>query len=82
MKYKYVYFNESNQKVWRTNTSIGEVPIEFELLGSMTKAEFDLLIEVLFWVFEEEDISLENFQRVFGDIRTFCDIIKKIVDEV
>jgi len=80
-KYKPVFYNEDSQKVWRTNTSIGDIPIEYDYVGSMTEVEFDLLLEVLYEIYHTKDITLENFERVFGDIRTFCDIIKKIVEE-
>lgn len=80
-KYKPVFYNETSQKVWRTNTTIGDIPIEFDYVGTMTEVEFELLLEVLFEIFSTNDIMLDDFERVFGDIRTFCDIIKRLVNE-
>jgi chemotaxis regulatin CheY-phosphate phosphatase CheZ len=80
-QYKSVFWNELDQRMWRTTTSIGDVPVRYEYIGRMTRAEYDLLIEVLWEVFEDEKIKLSEFQRIFGDIRTFCDRVKKIVEE-
>lgn len=79
--YKNVYYSETTQKVWRTDTTIG-VPYQFEYIGKMNSAEYDLLLDVLLHVFGEEDINLKEFERYFGDIRTFCDKLKKLVDDL
>lgn len=79
--FKHVYYNEIDQKVWRTDTSVKDVSVRYEYVGNMTLAEYELLIEVLFQVFDENYITLEDFCLHFGDIRTFCDKIKKIIDE-
>lgn len=78
--YKKVYYNEVSQKVWRTNTTAIEQSVNYEYIGTMTLAEYDLLIETLFELYEDNEISLEAFVRIFGDIRTFSDHIKKLVD--
>tara|TARA_R100001510_G_C7606270_1_gene171287 strand:- start:195 stop:449 length:255 start_codon:yes stop_codon:yes gene_type:complete len=78
--YKKVYYNEVSQKVWRTNTTAIEQSVNYEYIGTMTLAEYDLLIETLFELYEDNEISLEAFIRIFGDIRTFSDHIKKLVD--
>jgi hypothetical protein len=78
--YKKVFYNEVNQKVWRTNTTANEQDVNYEYIGTMTSAEYDLLIETLFELYEDDEISLEAFSRIFGDIRTFCDHIKKLIE--
>jgi hypothetical protein len=45
----------------------------------MTKIEFDLLIEVLWELYQDGTISFDDFQRIFGDLREFCDRIKNII---
>jgi|DEB0MinimDraft_6_1074348.scaffolds.fasta_scaffold02460_8 hypothetical protein len=80
-KYKQVYYNELDQKVWRTDTSAGDIPVRYEYVGNMSLPEYELLLEVLFQIFEDDYITLDNFMNYFGDIRTFCDHIKNMVDE-
>ena len=80
-KYKQVYYNELDQKVWRTDTSSGDIPVRYEYVGNMSLPEYELLLEVLFQIFEDDYITLDNFMNYFGDIRTFCDHIKNMVDE-
>jgi hypothetical protein len=67
--------------MWRTTTSAGDVSIRYEYIGTMTSAEYDLLIETLWELFDDNKITLEEFQKIFGDIRTFCDQIKNIVEK-
>ena len=78
--YKNVYWNEIDQRMWRTNTTAGDVSIRFEYIGTMTRAEYDLLIETLWELYEDDKITLDEFQRIFGDIRSFCDRIKNLVE--
>ncbi len=78
--YKKVFYNELSQKAWRTNTTAVEQNVSYEYIGTMTLAEYELLIETLFELYDNNEISLEAFARIFGDIRTFCDHIKKLVD--
>jgi hypothetical protein len=78
--YKNVYWNEIDQRMWRTNTTAGDVSIRFEYIGTMTRAEYDLLIETLWELYEDNKITLDEFQRIFGDIRSFCDRIKNLVE--
>jgi chemotaxis regulatin CheY-phosphate phosphatase CheZ len=80
-EYRNVYWNEIDQRMWRTTTTIGDVGVRYEYIGMMTEAEYDLLIEVLWELFDDNKISLDEFQRIFGDIRSFCDRLKKIIEE-
>lgn len=80
-EYNMVFWNETDQHIRYKSSTTFEGNYKYEYVGMCTRAEFDLLLEVLFEVYDYKHISLDNFQRVFGDIRTFCDIIKKIVDE-
>ena len=80
--YKKVYWNELDQRIWRTDTTSNKIPVVYEYVGNMTLSEYELFIEVLFELFEDEKISLEKFEALFGDLRTFCDRIKNLVDDV
>ena len=78
MKYKNVFFDQNNQKVrWTQNTSI-DLPVNYSYVGTMSRSEFDLLIEVLWEIFDDSDITLQEFKKYFNELRDFCDQIKKI----
>lgn len=79
---KYVFWDENAQHIKFKSNSTFENDYKYEYVGDATQVEFDLLLEVLFELYGDERISLEEFCRVFGDIRTFCDIVKKIQDEL
>lgn len=78
--YRNVYWNEIDQRMWRTDTTAGDISVCFEYVGTMTSVEYDLLIEILWELFDDDKITLEQFQKIFGDIRSFCDRIKNLVD--
>jgi hypothetical protein len=80
-EYRNVYWNEIDQRMWRTTTTVSDISVTYEYVGKMTGAEYDLLIETLWELFDDNKITLEEFQRIFGDIRTFCDQIKNIVEK-
>lgn len=76
-----VFWNEDDQRIrFKTNATF-DGDYNYEYVGNATRAEFDLLLEVLFEIYGDDFISLENFQTVFGDIRTFCDVVKRVVEE-
>lgn len=79
-KYSYVYFDPNNQKVRWTQSISEDVIINYEYVGKMTRVEFDLLVEVLWEVFEDKDIPLKDFLKYYNDIRVFCDKIKIILE--
>ena len=80
-KYSYVYFDPNNQKVRWTQSISEDVIINYEYVGKMTRVEFDLLVEVLWEVFEDKDIPLKDFLKYYNDIRVFCDRLKVILDK-
>lgn len=79
MKYIHLYFNETEQKVGRRKQVLTGAKDNFEYIGTLTEVERELLIEILFIVYGDDHISLDNFIRIFGDLKTFCDKIKQIV---
>lgn len=78
--YKNVYYAETTGKVWRTDATAG-VSDNFEYVGKMNSVEYELLLDILFHHFGENDFSLRQFERHFGDIRTFCDKAKELIEE-
>ena len=79
MNYRKVYFDEDNQKVRWTSNSSEDIAFTYRYVGSMTKVEFDLFIEVLWELYQDGAISLNEFREIFGDLRDFCDRIKNLV---
>lgn len=78
MKYRKVYFDEVNQKVRWTMNNTGDVDINYEYLGTMSRVEIDLLVEILWEMYGDQNISFVDFARYFGELRTFCDQLKQI----
>lgn len=75
--YKYVYWNDRQKKLRRTpHRKFDE---GWEYLGTMTEVEYDLLVEVLFEVYGNEDPSDDGVQKVFYDISNFCLHLKNIL---
>ena len=75
-KYRNVYYNEIDQKVWRTSKEPKNN--NFILLGEMTLIEYELLIEILDEVYDGEEISHNQFQKTFSEFKNFLDFIKKL----
>lgn len=81
MIYRGVYWNDERQRIrWTTNTTFDNYN-DYEYIGAMTRAEFDLLLEVLVEFFGDDEITMEQFNRVFYDLRQFCDKIKGLIEE-
>ncbi|QDP51998.1 MAG: hypothetical protein GOVbin2700_35 [Prokaryotic dsDNA virus sp.] len=79
MKFSKVYFDENNQKVRWTQTTTDNMDITYDYVGKMTRVEFDLLIEILWEIFEDKDISLKDFMKHYKEIRSFCDRLKTMI---
>lgn len=79
---KAVFWNETDQKVRWILMSRHDGNPNFIYVGEMTEPEFDLLIEVLFELFDDMDIPLELFMIYFSRIRKFCDEIKDFTDKL
>lgn len=75
-KYRNVYYNEIDQKVWRTSKEPKNN--NFILLGEMTLIEYELLIEILDEVHDGEEISHNQFTKTFSEFKNFLDYIKKL----
>ena len=64
MKFSKVYFDENNQKVRWTQNITEDIDVSYDYVGKMTRVEFDLLIEILWEIFENEDIPLKDFTKL------------------
>ena len=76
MKYKTIYFDYKNQKIRYTQSSPEDIAVSYNYIGKSTRVEFDLLIELLSYKFEDGDIELDQLKKIFDDLRSFCDDIK------
>jgi hypothetical protein len=81
-EFKKVYWNEVDQRIWRTDTTSEKIPIVYNYIGTMTETEYELLIEILFELFDDDKITLQQFVNIFGDLRCFCDRIKNLTDDI
>lgn len=80
MRYIFIYYNENTQKVRCRFKEINGATDGFELVGTITEVERDLLIEILFERYGDTHISLKNFLRIYGDLKTFCQKMKMILE--
>lgn len=80
-EFKNVFWNEIDQRVWRTNTSMDDISIRYDYVGRMTEAEFELFLEILFELFDDRKITIKQFRDIFVDLRGFCNQIKDLTEE-
>ncbi len=80
--YKMVYWSESKQRIRFTVVYNFEDYENYTYIGSLTKVEFDLLIEALFLKFQDEEISNEDVQLMYDRLRKFCNEIKNITENL
>ncbi len=73
---KRFYYSEAKQKVSLKNDhSINDDT--FEYIGMVSENEFNLLLDILFVKYGDDDISLEQIEKCFGDFRTYIDKLKR-----
>lgn len=77
MKYRDVYFDAKNQKIRWTQSDIKDIAVTYEYVGKTTRVEFDLLIELLWYKYEDSNIDSVELKKIFKELRTFCDSIKQ-----
>lgn len=82
MYYKGVYWNAEKQRIRYTEKHKFEDYKNYQYIGSLTRVEFDLLIEVLFVKFEDSHISFGEVQSIYDELRYFCNRVKDITDNL
>lgn len=80
MRYLFIYYNEDTQKMRCRYKEVTGAEDGFELAGTITEVERDLLIEILFERYGDGHISLKNFLRYYGELKTFCQKMKMILE--
>ena len=76
MKYHTVYFDAKNQKIRFTQSHPDDIAVTYNYIGKSTRVEFDLLIELLWYKYEDGEIELQELKKIFDELRSFCDNIK------
>lgn len=78
IRYYHIYFDEINQKVSRKPKRL-QVVQNFYYMGQLTEVEFDLLLEILFRAYGENDITLEQFLIFFNELKEFSEKIEDLI---
>ena len=80
-KSKKIFFEEVEQRVRWTQSSTDDFKYNYKFIGVASEAEFDLLMELLWFMHEEDEISYNQFFDTFIELKTFCDGIKGLIDK-
>ena len=80
-KSKKIFFEEVEQRVRWTQSSTDKMKYNYKFIGVASEAEFDLLMELLWFMHEEDEISYNQFFDTFRELKTFCDGIKGLIDK-
>ena len=80
-KSKKIYFEEVEQRVRWTQSSTDKMKYNYKFIGVASEAEFDLLMELLWFMYDEDEISYNQFFDTLRELKTFCDEIKGLVDK-
>tara|TARA_R100001244_G_scaffold131918_1_gene106247 strand:+ start:1886 stop:2140 length:255 start_codon:yes stop_codon:yes gene_type:complete len=78
---KKVYFEEVTQRVRWTQTTTDKFKYNYKYIGVASEAEFDLLLELLWFLYEDDNISFNEFFDTYKELRDFCDEIKGLIDK-
>ncbi|MBT7881392.1 MAG: hypothetical protein HN624_02975 [Flavobacteriaceae bacterium] len=80
MQKKMLFWNEKRQRLkYTNNTKLLES--DFEYVGKLTSAEFDILIESMFIVYEDDYISFEDIVIMYSKLISFICELKRITNE-
>lgn len=74
----FIYYDEVNQKVKRTPKRL-QVVHNYYYMGQLTDVEYELLIEILFKAYGENDIMLEQFLLYFNELKEFTERIDELI---
>ena len=76
MEIKTIYFNPIHQKVRYVSDTTSREDLSYHYIGKSTRVEFDLLVELLWYKYQDLDIPLNEFKKIFEELKNFCDSIK------
>lgn len=78
---KKVYFDEVKQKVKWTQNSTTDLPIGMKYVGQMNRVEFDVLIDLLWDIYQDKNIPYNEFAQILNDFRQFIDSKKGLFNK-
>jgi hypothetical protein len=70
--YKMVFWSEYKQRIRYTNFSNFEDCESYSYIGRLSSGEFDIFLEALFIIYEDNYISREEVQHLYDELRIFC----------
>ena len=76
MEIKTIYFNPIQQKVRYISDTTSREDLSYHYIGKSTRVEFDLLVELLWHKYQDLDIPLNEFKKIFEELKNFCDSVK------
>lgn len=76
MEIKTIYFNPIQQKVRYVSDTTSRSDLSYHYIGKSTRVEFDLLVELLWYKYQDLDIPLNEFKKIFEELKNFCDSVK------
>ena len=77
-----IYFDEGTQKVRWTQTSSDGFKYDYKYVGEATENEFNILIDLLWYLHEDKKMSYDDFNKVYHELRFFCDRVMGLVDDL
>ncbi len=81
-KSRSIYFDEDTQKVRWTQSSSDGFKYAYKYVGEATENEFNMLIDLLWFLHEEKKMTYEEFNQVYIELRFFCDRVMGLVDDL
>jgi hypothetical protein len=76
-----IYFDEDTQKVRWTTTSSDGFKYDYKYVGEATESEFNILIDLLWHLHEENKMTYNEFATIYNQLRRFCDEVMGLVDK-
>ncbi len=78
---KKIYFHEITQKVRWTQNSSDNFKYDYKYVGEANEPEFDLLMDFLWFLYEDQTITYNQFFDTYKELREFCDQVKGLIDK-
>jgi len=77
---KMVFWSESKQRIrFTTNLTFDDFNA-YSYIGRLTEPEFEILLEALFFIYEDNEISVEAVQDLFDELKIFLVRFKQLKD--
>lgn len=77
---KMVFWSELKQRIrFTTNRNFDDHDV-YTYIGRLTEPEFEILLEALFYIYEDNEISIEAVRDLFDDLKIFLVRFKQLKD--